>query len=108
MVFKEYLKDSLTEIKRDFQLITKYIKYWFIILVSFGFTIFYNFQYFKLEKEIIGLNKQKSYLLAENMQLKKQKAVLSSPKRIYKIATQKLDMKKVDLKNVHFIKTSNE
>ncbi len=108
MVLKEQLKDTLIEIKRDFQLITKYIKYWLVILLSVGFIIFYNFQYFKLEKEIISLNKQKSYLLAENMQLKKQKAVLSSPRRIYKLATKKLDMKKVDLKHVHFIKTPNE
>lgn len=108
MFLREYFKDTVSELKRDFQIITKYIKYWFVILVAAGFTIFYNFQYFKLEKEIVNLNKEKSYLLAENMQLKKQKAVLSSPERIYKVATKKLKMKKVNLKQVHFIKTSDE
>ncbi len=103
MVFRE----SILELKRDFQVVSKYFKYLFIIAVSIGFTIFYNFQFFKLEKDIITLREHKSELLAKNMQLKEKKAVLSSPERIYSIASKKLDMKKVDLHNVHFIK-SNE
>jgi cell division protein FtsL len=99
-------KEAVLELKRDLSLIKRYIKYLFVILFFTGLTIFYNSQYFKIEKEITLLTKQKSYLIAENMQLRKEKAVLSSPERIYKIATQKLDMKKVDLKNVYFL--SNE
>ncbi len=99
-------REAVLELKRDFRLIKKYSKYLFLMLVLIGLTIFYNSQYFKLEKEIISLTQQKSYLIAENMQLRKEKAVLSSPDRIYKLATEKLNMKKVDFKNVHFL--SNE
>jgi len=99
-------RELILELKRDFYLIKRYSKFIFIILTLIGLMIFYNSQYFKLEKEIISLNQQKSYLIAENMQLRKEKAILSSPQRIYNLATKRLKMKKVDFKNVHFL--SNE
>ncbi len=99
-------RETVLELKKDFSLIVKYSKYWFIIILTIGFIIFYNSLYFKLEKEIISLNQQKNYLIAENMQLRKEKAVLSSPKRINYLAVQKLNMKKVDFRHVYFIDTN--
>jgi len=96
-------REAILELKKDFKIVSKYSKYWLVILASVGLTVFYNSMTFGIEKEIISLTQQKSYLLAENMQLKKEKAVLSSPDRIHNIAKEKLKMKKVDYRNVYFI-----
>ncbi len=96
-------KEILVEVKKDLKLVSKYSKYWLVILAVIILTVFYNSFSFKLERQIIQLTEQKNYLIAENMQLRKEKAVLSSPKRVYSIATKSLKMKKVDYSKVHFI-----
>jgi len=97
------IKDLTLELKTDYKIIRKQIKYIFLIILVGIPLILYNANFIKLEKRITTLSSQKTYLKVENIKLKKALSVLSSPDRISKIAKIKLHMKKVDLSKVKFI-----
>jgi len=97
------IKDLTLELKTDYKIIRKQIKYIFLIILVGIPLILYNANFIKLEKRITTLSSQKTYLKVENTKLKEYLSVLSSPDRISKIAKIKLHMKKVDLSKVKFI-----
>lgn len=99
------IKELTLELKRDYTVIKRQIKY--ILLITFiGIPlIIYNSNFLKLEENIVSLKKEKVYLQANKIKLKSEVAKLSSPERIAKIAQKKLNMKKVDLHNVVFIES---
>lgn len=75
----------------------------FLILISLFGLIGYSHLTFEIENSIYNLNKQKSLLMAENFQLKRQISELSNPERINIQAKQELGMVNVNYKQVKFI-----
>jgi cell division protein FtsL len=74
-----------------------------LIVVSLIALVLYSQLNYKVDREIVKLNMEKNYLVAENLRLKNQITVLSSPERISKIAKEEGGMKKVDYNQVKFI-----
>ncbi|ACN99221.1 cell division protein FtsL [Sulfurihydrogenibium azorense] len=74
-----------------------------VIMTSLLALVLYSQLNYKIDNEIVKLNAEKNYLIAENFKLKNQITVLSSPERISKIAKQEGGMKKVDYNQVRFI-----
>lgn len=96
-------KELGLELKRDLSVIKKQLFYVLLIVILSTALIIYNIRFLELEKEIVTLSSQKSYMQVETLQLKKEISKLASPKRISKIAKRKLHMKKVDMSKVRFI-----
>lgn len=81
----------------------KYKFYFAIFFFSLIMLVGYSQLNYKIDNEIVQLNQEKNYLIAENFKLKKDVAVLSSPERLSRLAKEQQGMKPVDYKNVKFI-----
>ncbi|RMA96018.1 cell division protein FtsL [Hydrogenothermus marinus] len=97
------IKDLVLDLKSDYKIIKKQIKYLLLIVLIAIPLIIYNNDFLKLEEDITKLSSEKSYLQTKNIKLKEKISILSSPKRISYIAKKKLKMKKVDLSKVKFL-----
>lgn len=75
----------------------------FLTVFSLTGLIGYSHLMFEVESGIYDLNKQKSLLVAENFQLKRNISELSSPEKISTRAKQELGMMNVNYKQVKFI-----
>ncbi len=104
MKVKETVQEIVLETKKDFSILKKQLLFFTMILLISSLLILYNIKFVEVEKEITQLTTAKEYLVYENMLLKKQVATLKDPKRIDKIAKQKLKMKPVNMEKVKFIK----
>ncbi len=93
----------LTEVKKDFSLIKKYLIYFSLIVSIISMLVYYNTMYIKKERTIVQLTQQKNYLIVENLKLQRDITVLSSPSRIEKIAKEKLKMVPVTYDSIKFI-----
>jgi cell division protein FtsL len=98
------IKEITSEAKRDFSILRKQVLFFVMILIISSLLILYNIKFIEIEKEITQLTASKELLIYENMKLKKQLATLKNPKRINKIAKEKLNMKPVNIEKVKFIK----
>lgn len=83
--------------------LSKYKLSLFFIMLSLVGLVLYSQLNYKVDNEITKLNLEKNYLVAENLRLKNQITVLSSPDRISKIAKEEGGMKKVDYNQVKFL-----
>jgi cell division protein FtsL len=81
----------------------KYKFYFAIFFSSLIMLVGYSQLNYKIDNEIVQLNQEKNYLIAENFKLKKDIAILSSPERISQLAKNQQGMKSVDYKSVKFI-----
>ena len=81
----------------------KYKLYFTIFFSSLIMLVGYSQLNYKIDSQIVQLNQEKNYLIAENFKLKKDIAILSSPERISQLAKNKQGMKSVDYKSVKFI-----
>jgi cell division protein FtsL len=81
----------------------KYKLYFAIFFSSLIMLVGYSQLNYKIDNEIVQLNQEKNYLIAENFKLKKDIAILSSPERISQLAKSQQGMKPVDYKSVKFI-----
>lgn len=97
------IKDLVLDLKSDYKIIKKQIKYLLLIVLTAIPLVVYNNNFLKLEEDITKLSSEKSYLQTKNIKLKEKISILSSPKRISYIAKKKLKMKKVDLSKVKFL-----
>ncbi|HIE59844.1 MAG TPA: hypothetical protein EYH43_00670 [Persephonella sp.] len=98
------VKEITTEAKKDFSILKKQALFFLMILTISSLLILYNIKFVEVEKEITQLTKSKEFIVYENMILKKEVAKLKNPKRINKIANEKLRMKPVNMEKVKFIK----
>lgn len=83
--------------------IRKYKLYFGTILTSLTVLVVYSHINFKLDNEIISLTQEKNYLIATNLKLKKDLAIISSPDKISNIAKKEGKMKSVDYRQVKFL-----
>ena len=93
----------LTEIKKDFAAVKKYIFYFISIAGILSFLIYYNTLHIQKDRNIAQLTQEKNLLIVENLKLQKEITVLSSPKRIETIAKEKLKMVPVSYESVKFL-----
>ncbi len=98
---------TISELPKDLRILRKYLKYFVGFLTIAIALVYYSYLNFQIEHEITTLTKQKSMLIAENYELKKDITVLSSPERIGKIAKRKYKMKVAPYSEIKFIE-SNE
>jgi cell division protein FtsL len=95
---------SRKELVQDLKFSVGKHKFYFIVFFISLILLVANSQvHYKIDNEIVQINQEKSEILSENIKLKKEIAVLSSPERISDIAKNQLKMKPVDYKNVKFI-----
>ncbi len=97
---------TISELPKDFKVFKKYVKYFIGFLVIATALVYYSYLNFQIEHEITTLTKQKSMLIAENYELKKDITVLSSPERIGKIAKNKYKMKVAPYSEIKFIENN--
>ncbi|MBX0311021.1 MAG: cell division protein FtsL [Sulfurihydrogenibium sp.] len=98
------VKISREELIQDLKFSVGKYKFYFVILFLSLTLLVVNSQLnYKIDSEIVRINQEKSEILAENANLKREIAVLSSPERISEIAKKQQKMKPVDYKNVKFI-----
>jgi cell division protein FtsL len=81
----------------------KYKFYFAIFFSSLIMLVGYSQLNYKIDNEIVQLNQEKNYSIAENFKLKKDIAILSSPERIFQLAKNQQRMESVDYKSVKFI-----
>jgi cell division protein FtsL len=99
------IRELTLELKKDYRLVRRQIKYLFFIVIAGLLLSIYNSNFLKLDESITKLNQQKNYLQSQKIKLESEVANLMSPDRISKLAKEKLDMQKVDLHNVVFIES---
>jgi cell division protein FtsL len=84
-------------------LISKYKLHFAVFFLSLTALVINSQIHYKIDNEIIQLNQEKNNLIVENLQLKRDIAKLSSPERIFEIATKQLQMKPMGYEDVEFI-----